>query len=149
MKNKLLGGLGWAVLTATLGYGQITETPDTVAPGRFLLEMDTLSLALNHDASGKYTAFGVASTFLTTGLTSNLDLQVGAELFLDQKFSSGGLTERNSGIGDVYLRTKWKFYDDATGRPSPCSPTSSCPPIPAAWATSRWRVASSCRGRPT
>lgn len=103
----LLGGLG-----TDPAYGQITETPTPVAPGRFLLEMDTLSLTLNRDGRDKYTAVGVATTFLTTGLTADWDVQVGAELFLSQKFDVGGLSGRNSGIGDVYFRTKWRFYED-------------------------------------
>jgi hypothetical protein len=113
MRRKTLAGwLGWAVLTATAGLAQITETPDTVAPGRFLLRMDALSLTVNHDASTRYAANGVASTFLTTGLTSTLDAQVGAEVFIDQRFDSGGLHDRRTGIGDLYFRTKWKFYED-------------------------------------
>ena len=108
----LAGWLGWAVLIAPAGLAQITETPVTVAPGRFLLRMDALSLTLNHDAGTRYAANGVASTFLTTGLTASLVVQVGAEVFLDQRFDSGGLNDRRSGIGDLYLRTKWRFYED-------------------------------------
>lgn len=109
-----------AGLTGALALGglraQITEVPETVKPGRFLLEMDALSLTLDKEPGYKYTAFGAASTFLTTGLTQNLDIQVGAELFISQKIDAGGFAERDSGIGDVYLRTKWKFYEDsATG----------------------------------
>ena len=109
----LAGWVGWTVLTATAGLAQITETPVTVAPGRFLLRMDALSLTLNHDAGTRYAANGVASTFLTTGLAADLDVQIGAEVFLDQRFDSGGLNDRRSGIGDLYFRTKWRFYEDA------------------------------------
>jgi hypothetical protein len=105
-------GIAGLVLGASL-CGQVTETPDTVQPGRFLLEMDALSLRIDRDAGDKYTAFGAASTFLTTGLTANWDLQVGAEFFLSQKFDTGGLGDRRSGIGDVYVRTKWRFFESA------------------------------------
>jgi hypothetical protein len=108
----LRGGLLGAVLALASASAQITESPATVAPGHFLLEMDALSLTLNHDAGTNYNAFGVASTFLTTGLAANWDVQVGAELFIDQKFDVGGSTKRSSGIGDVYFRTKWRFYED-------------------------------------
>lgn len=91
---------------------QITEWPTTVAPGRFLVEMDAISLTLDKEDGGKYTAFGAASTFLSTGLAHNWDIQVGAELFITQKYEEGGFTDRNSGIGDIYVRTKWRFYDD-------------------------------------
>lgn len=91
---------------------QITEWTTTVEPGRFLLEMDAISLTLDKEAGGKYTAFGAASTFLTTGLTHNWDIQIGAELFISQKYESGGLSERNSGIGDLNVRTKYRFYEN-------------------------------------
>jgi len=91
---------------------QITEWPATVQPGHFLLEMDALSLTVDRDAGSKYTAVGAASTFLTTGLTGNWDIQLGAELFLSQKYDDGSFTERDSGIGDVYVRSKYRFYED-------------------------------------
>ncbi|AOS45859.1 hypothetical protein Verru16b_02950 [Lacunisphaera limnophila] len=104
------------LLAAGALSGQITEHPSTVAPGRFLVEMDALSLTFDREPGFKYTALGAASTFLTTGLTDNWDVQVGADLFISQKVDSGGLTDRDSGIGDVYVRTKWRFYEDtATG----------------------------------
>lgn len=91
---------------------QITESPLTVAPGSFLVEMDAISVTFDRDAGDKYTAVGLASTFLTTGLTERIDVQVGAELYLHQKFDSAGLRERKSGLGDVYFRTKWTFWRD-------------------------------------
>jgi hypothetical protein len=100
------------IAVTTSVEAQITEWPTTVAPGRFLLEMDAISLTVDKEAGGKYTAFGAASTFLSTGLAHNWDIQVGAELFITQKYEEGGFTDRNSGIGDVYVRTKWRFYDD-------------------------------------
>ena len=101
-----------AGVTST-GLAQITEWPTTVEPGRFLLEMDAISLTLDKEGGDKYTGFGAASTFLSTGLTANWDIQVGAELFISQKYESGGFTERDSGIGDIYVRTKYRFYENA------------------------------------
>lgn len=94
-----------------MARGQITETPVTVQPGHFLLEVDALTLSVDREPGLKYTAFGAATTFLTTGLTSRLDLQVGAEFFLNQKFDAAGFTERRSGVGDVYVRAKYRFYE--------------------------------------
>jgi hypothetical protein len=102
---------GFLVAIAAV-HAQITETPGTVEPGRFLLEMDAISVRLDKEPGYKYTALGAASTFLSTGLTRNLDLQVGAELFISQKVDLGGFSERDSGIGDLYVRSKWRFYDD-------------------------------------
>lgn len=91
---------------------QITEHPATVAPGSFLLEMDALSLTLDKEGGGRYTAVGAGSVFLSTGLTQNWDVQVGAELFISQKFEAGGFSERNTGVGDLYVRTKYRFYEN-------------------------------------
>lgn len=93
---KILHAVALLALAAA-ARGQVTETPVTVQPGHFLLEVDALSLTIDREPGLKYTAFGAASTFLTTGLTSRLDLQVGAEFYLSQKFDAAGFTERPSG----------------------------------------------------
>jgi hypothetical protein len=63
---------------------------------------------------GHYTGVGVARTFVSTGVTNNLDVQVGAELFVDQKFTNNGLADRSSGLSDIYFRTKYTFWRDDT-----------------------------------
>jgi hypothetical protein len=108
LQQALLLGLGAATVIA---HGQITETPVTVQPGHFLLEMDALSLKVDREPDLQYTALGAASTFLTTGITSRLDLQIGAEFYIHQKFDAGGFRERQSGVGDVYIRAKYRFYE--------------------------------------
>lgn len=109
--RSLLAGM--AVVVAGSLNGQITEVPETVAPGRFLVEMDALSLTFDKEGGGKYSAVGAGSVFLSAGLTSNWDVQVGAELFISQRFESGGFTDRSSGVGDLYVRTKYRFYENA------------------------------------
>jgi hypothetical protein len=112
MYRFLRQALWAAALAAAAGLrGQITESPDTVQPGHFLLEVDALSFSIDRQPGLKYTAFGAATTFLTTGLTSRLDLQLGAELYVSQKFDAAGLIERDSGVGDVYVRAKYRFYE--------------------------------------
>jgi hypothetical protein len=108
--RRLLHAVALLALAAG-ARGQITESPVTVQPGHFLLEIDALSLSIDREPGLKYTAFGAASTFLSTGLTARLDLQVGAEFYLSQKFDAAGLTERQSGVGDVYVRAKYRFYE--------------------------------------
>jgi hypothetical protein len=105
---SLAAGLG----LVSPSSAQITEWTTTVAPGRFLLEMDAVSLSFDKEPGYKYSAFGAASTFLTTGLTDSWDIQVGAELFISQKVELGGPSDRDSGVGDIYLRTKWRFYEN-------------------------------------
>ena len=106
--------VGLLALATLAGKAQITESPETVKPGHFLVEMDALSIQTNlHDsAGGKTTAVALATTFITTGLTDNLDVQVGADLYVSQKYEQGTFTDRNSGFGDVYFRTKWTFWRD-------------------------------------
>lgn len=90
---------------------QYTEIPATVAPGRFLLEMDALSLVIDRDGLDKFTAVGAGLALITTGLSETWDVQVGAELYISQRYESGNFTERRTGIGDIYVRTKWRFYE--------------------------------------
>lgn len=107
------GWFGGLLLCGVAGLrGQITELPETVAPGKFCLEMDALTLTVDREAGGSFTGFGAATTFVTTGLSANWDIQLGAEFFISQKYEEGGFTERSSGIGDVYVRTKWRMFDD-------------------------------------
>lgn len=108
------GALSAVLVCLACARAQYTEYPHTVAPGRFLLEMDALSLVIDREEGNKFTALGAASTFITTGLTENWDVQLGAQLFLTQKFDREGFTERESGLGDLYVRTKWRFWQDET-----------------------------------
>ena len=101
-----------ACLLSVVAHAQYTEVPATVAPGRFLFEVDALSLVVDHEGSDKFTGVGAGVVFLTTGLTRTWDLQVGAELFISQRYESGSFTDRRSGTGDLYVRTKWNFHSD-------------------------------------
>lgn len=99
------------VLVATETSAQITEFPTTVQPGHFLLKMNALSFTVDREPGLKYTAFGAATTFLTTGITTRLDLQVGAQFYVSQRFDAAGLIDRRSGVGDMYIRAKYRFYE--------------------------------------
>ena len=114
---RLLGRfLCWPllVLAAVAGRAQVTETPETVPAGHFLLKVDALSIATNihESAGGPSSVVAVGRSFLTAGLTSSLDVQVGADVFISQKFEQETPTDRNSGFGDLYLRAKWTFWRD-------------------------------------
>jgi len=103
-----------AALTAVSARAQVTETPQTIEPGRFLVRMDAISLGFNRDTTeaNKYTALGLASTILSTGITSDFDVQVGAQLFLRQTLQYRGTNTTHSGLGDVSFRVKWTFWRD-------------------------------------
>lgn len=108
-----------AVFVACLAapvLAQVTETPQTVAPGKILVEMDGLSLGFDRgNTSGKgFTALGLASTILSAGLTDSVDLQVGATLFLRQTYEFAGARDSRSGLGDLRFRVKWTCWRDAS-----------------------------------
>lgn len=95
---------------------QVTESPQTMAPGKFLLEVDGIKLSYERaDAAGnRHTAVAVASTILSAGLTNSVDLQVGGVFFLKHTFEFRGTRETHSGRGDLFFRTKWTFWRDDT-----------------------------------
>ncbi|HLP25934.1 MAG TPA: transporter [Acidobacteriota bacterium] len=106
---------GWLVLGLSRAAAQLTDVPLTVAPGRFLLEADVVSFAFDREEGEKYSAFAVGSVLVTTGLTERLDLQAGVDMFVSEKYeSAAGFSDRHSGVGHFYLRTKWRFYETET-----------------------------------
>jgi hypothetical protein len=111
MLQRICAGLLLLSGLAAPVSAQVTEFTTTVAPGRFLLEVDALSLTVDREPGLRYTAFGAATAFLTTGVTARLDVQVGAQFYISQKFDAAGLTRRQSGVGDVFIRSKYRFYE--------------------------------------
>jgi hypothetical protein len=113
MRLLLLGLLGLAAFARAVA--QVTETPQTVAPGKILVEMDGLRLSFDRgdEAEGTHSAVGILSTILSTGLTADLDLQVGVDVFLRESFTLRGRKDSTSGLGDVSLRAKWTFWRDS------------------------------------
>jgi hypothetical protein len=103
-----------ALVAATGLRAQFSESPYPVAPGRFLVEVDAFSLAVKEVDAFEYSLFGVGDVLLTAGITPALDLQVGAQLYLSQKVETTGFTDEETGMGNLYLRSKWKIYDDGT-----------------------------------
>lgn len=99
-------------LTQLSAIAQYTEVPATVAPGRFLIEADALSFVVDREGRERYSAWAAGDILLTTGLTRNWDIQVGAQLYLSQRYEDGSATDRKSGVGDVYVRTKWRFLEN-------------------------------------
>ncbi len=118
----LAPGFALLVAAALTGHSlsaQVTETPQTIEPGRFLVRMDAISLGFNRDTTetNKYTALGLASTILSTGITNDFDVQVGAQMFLRQTYQYRGTNTTHSGLGDMTFRLKWTFWrDEPTGQ---------------------------------
>jgi Putative MetA-pathway of phenol degradation len=99
---------------------QVTETTQTIEPGGVLLRMDALSLGLDPSttAPNQYKAVAVGTTIVSAGLTDSVDLEFGAQLFLQNTYSSDtGADQTHSGIGDLTFRPKWTFWrDPASGQ---------------------------------
>jgi hypothetical protein len=79
------------ILAGAIGLrlaGQVTETPQTVAPGDLLLRVNAISLGLNPDspAPNEYRALGVAWPTVSTGITQNLDFELSAQFFLQDTY---------------------------------------------------------------
>jgi len=91
---------------------QYTDVPETVAPGRFLIEVDAIDISVDRDADFDYTAIGVGSVLVTTGVTSNLDLQLGGQLFHTQRLEYDTFTDSDSGLGAVLVRSRWRFFSN-------------------------------------
>lgn len=107
----------WLVVgVVALGLGaaraQVTETPQTVAPGKILFEVDGVRLSLDRaDAAGnKYSAVGVADAIVSVGITSTFDVQAGFGLFHRETFEFRGVRDSHSGLGDLSFRMKWTFW---------------------------------------
>lgn len=113
MPKKIFLLCALAVVAATL-RAQVTETPQTIEPGKFLLRMDAITVGVNRDSSepNKYTALGLASSILSIGMTQNVDVQVGAQFFVRQTYQYRGANSSHSGWGDTSFRTKWTFWRD-------------------------------------
>lgn len=110
--HRLVSCLLFAVV-ARLG-AQVTETPYTMAPGRFLLRVDAITIGVDRDSASPktYTALGLASALLSTGVTRNLDLQFGMQFFLRQTYQYQGASRTSSGRGDTTIRAKYTFWRD-------------------------------------
>jgi len=106
-----------ALLSVAVGClsAQVTEMPDTIAPGKFFMRMDAVSVGINRDTTepSKFTALGLATTMLSTGITQDIDAEVGLQFFARQTYQqSGGRRTTHSGIGDVTVRAKWTYLEN-------------------------------------
>jgi hypothetical protein len=109
---RILALGGMLLLGAGPARAQLAESPFTVAPGRWLLEMDVLSRETDRSPGHRYTGWGAGAVLLSTGLREQWDVQVGLELFASEKIETGGVIERYRGRGDLWLRTKWCFFQN-------------------------------------
>jgi len=94
---------------------QVTETTQTIEPGGILLRMDALALGIDPQttAPNQYKAVAVGTTIVSFGITDSFDMELGAQLFLRNTYSSDtGQDQTHSGVGDFSIRPKWTFWKD-------------------------------------
>jgi len=115
--KRILSCLSLLAVLALPLRAQVTDTPATVAPGKFFLRMDAVTVGVNRDSAepNRFTALGLASSILSIGMTENVDVQVGAQFFVRQTYQYRGARSSRSGWGDTSLRTKWRFWRDDAG----------------------------------
>jgi hypothetical protein len=108
--------LGVAGSTLRLG-AQVTETPQTIEPGKFLLRVDAISVGLNPDSSAanEVRALGVGWALISGGITQDVDFELGTQLFIQDTYQQGAANQTHSGIGEFTLRSKWTFWRDPSG----------------------------------
>lgn len=113
--KKFIPGCFLLAILAVPALAQVTETPQTIEPGKFFLRMDAVTVGINHDKlePAKYTALGLASSILSVGMTQNVDVQIGAQFFVRETYQLSGVRSTRSGWGDTSIRTKWTFWHDA------------------------------------
>jgi len=105
-----LSCLLWGVLAPAAA--QLTESPHPAASGRWLLEADVLARQFDRAGGDRFAGWTVGSLLFSTGVGENWDVQLGMDLFVATRVETGGVVERNRGLGDVWLRTKWRVHHD-------------------------------------
>ena len=104
----------WLGLCAV--QAQYTEVPSTAPREGLLLEMDLISLATHRATlvhqNVESASISVGAILLSKGVTEQLDLQFGFELWHEEKETVSGATQSVSGQGDGWLRMKWNFSGD-------------------------------------
>jgi len=98
---------------------QFTEAPQTVARGEWLVETDVATGAFDRytpSRDGVHTrSVSLAVAQLTTGVAENIDVQIGIESWRDDDVTGDGIDECRRGVGGVYVRAKWKFWEAPDG----------------------------------
>jgi hypothetical protein len=107
--------LALCLALAPVMRSQVTEPTQTIEPGGILVRMDAISLGLDPQttAPNQYKALAVGTTIVSVGVTDSVDMEFGAQLFLQNTYASDtGHDQTHSGIGDLSFRPKWTFWKD-------------------------------------
>lgn len=115
--------VGLTLLLGALPLGaQVSESPTTVEPGKWLIEADLYAVAFDRHTYQRdgvhYRSTYVGSWLLSTGVTAKVDVQCGLETWREERASGDGWSERGRGVGDAWLRAKWNFAGDEESGPA-------------------------------
>lgn len=115
--------VGLALLLGALPLGaQVSESPTTVEPGKWLMEADLYSVAYDRHTYQRdgvhYRSTYVASWLLSMGVAPNVDVQCGLDTWREERASGDGWSELGRGAGDAWLRAKWNFAGDEENGPA-------------------------------
>ena len=110
----VLAALAACLVFSLTARAQVTETPQTMAPGSVLMKMDAISfgVAPDTDAPNQYKATLVGNTLLYAGLSNTVDIETGFQLFVHDSFTINHNVETHSGLGSFTVRPKWMFWSD-------------------------------------
>lgn len=96
-----------------------TESPYTVEPGRFQIEMDLATFTSDRSgddgAGDRVETLNIAPFNIKAGLTESLDLQLIFEPYIRQTITSESGGSEIDGIGDVTIRLKQNLWGNDGG----------------------------------
>ena len=100
---------------------QRSEAPTTAPVGAWLLEADMFGVTVDRHTPFNdglhYRSTLAGSLLFSTGLTEKFDLQIGYEMWRQERVT-GAANERYRGGGDGWLRAKWNFAGDESEGPA-------------------------------
>lgn len=94
-----------------------TESPYTVAPGRFHFEMDVATYAIDRSRDIRTTITRAVPFNLKAGLTPSTDIQLVVEPLIRERVKdrNSGVVARRRGFGDVTVRLKHNLWGNDGG----------------------------------
>lgn len=93
----------------------VTESPFTVDAGHFQAEFSFVEYTYNRDEGVRTDGFSVLPMNLKVGLLNNLDLQLILNPYENILIHGNGISNHDTGFGDMQLRTKINFWGNDGG----------------------------------
>lgn len=93
-----------------------TESPYTVDAGRIQVEMDLVGYTYDRRDGITTRAFDIMPFNLKIGLTNTADLQLVYDAYSRVRTSGGGITDKETGFGDLTIRLKQNIWGNDGGK---------------------------------